>query len=344
MRRTILLACLSIACSTPMSPGDAASSSPDAMSPTDGGALRDATASDAVVPVDDGAISVGWRTEAPLPAPIQEICGATHGGRLWIAGGLDDGARVVAEVHVLDPATGEWADGPALPAPRHHAMMVSSGPDLFVLGGMETLSFEPLDTAWVLRAGATEWAEIAPLPEDRGAGAAGFAAGVVVIAGGNGRGGLAPTTLRYDPAGDTWTTGAAIPEPREHTSAFVHEGELWVVAGRRNSLSSNRSDVEIYDPLADTWRIGPPIPTARGGHGVAILDGLAYAIGGEQPDRALDSVERLDVTTGIWSAITPVPTPHHGHVVLAAAGRIWAIGGGDAPTFAAIDVVESFAP
>lgn len=339
-RLIVLSMCaLAIACEDP---GPSAS--------TDAGSLDAVViASDAPTTTSDAAHDSGrddgWRVDPALPEPIQEICGAVHDGRLWIAGGLDAAARVVDDVRVYDPATGAWSDGPSLPAPRHHAMMVSDGPDLYVLGGMLTLAFEPLDTAWVLREGSSSWEEIARMPEDRGAGAAGVVAGRIVVAAGNSsRGGLASTTLVYDPSAAAWSIGRPIPTEREHTSAFVHDGELFVVAGRLNSLSTNRTEVDAYDPVADRWRAVAPIPTARGGHGVAVLDGLAYAVGGEQPDRALDSVEVLDLDTETWATGVPVPTPRHGHVLLAAAGRLWVVAGGDRPTFAAVDVLESFAP
>lgn len=305
-------------------------------------ALTDASVTDA--PIEpDAAATAGWRTEPPLPEAIQEITGAVHDGRLWIAGGIDSAGAISSAVRIFDPATSTWSEGPELPAPRHHAMLVSTGDALFLLGGMETLRFDPLDTAWTLRGGA--WEPIAALPEARGAGAAAFVAERIVIAGGNsGRGGLASSTLRYDPLRDVWSTGADIPTQREHVAGFAHDGELWIVAGRLNSLDRNLAVVEIYDPSTDAWRAGPPIPTARGGHGIAVLAGIAYATGGEQPDRALDSVEALDPAAGTWTSVDPLPTPRHGHVALAAAGRIWIVGGGDRPTFAAVDGVESFAP
>lgn len=296
-------------------------------------------------PVDGGPAS-DWRREADLPEPIQEICGAVHEGRLWIAGGIEGDLGVSAAVRIFDPATGTWSDGPALPEPRHHAMLVSTGPDLWLLGGMRTLRFEPLDTVFVLRAGASSWEMGPSLPELRAAAAAGFVAGRIVIAGGNSEAGrLATTTLVLDVAAETWSTAAGMPVAREHTAGFVTETELWVVAGRMNSLDSNTADVAAYDPATDTWRSAPPLLHARGGHGVALLDGVAHAMGGEEPGAALTSVERLDVATGTaWEMAPPTVFPHHGHVALAAAGRIWVIGGGDAPSLAAIDVVESYSP
>ncbi|MCZ7679616.1 MAG: hypothetical protein M5U28_12980 [Sandaracinaceae bacterium] len=121
-------------------------------------------------------------------------------------------------------------------------------------------------------------------------------------------GSLAADTLVYEPASDTWRTGAPIPTPREHLAGVEVDGELWALAGRRNSLSSNTNVVEIYDPIADAWREGPAMPSARGGFDAAILAGAIYAVGGEQLDRALDSVDRFEVEAGAWSAAPPVPT------------------------------------
>ncbi|RZO54904.1 MAG: protein kinase, partial [Sandaracinaceae bacterium] len=279
-----------------------------------------------------------------LPVAIQEIAVEAHDGRIHVAGGIVEGA-VVDTLHVFDPGAGVWSEGPTLPAPRHHMSLVSHACDLYALGGMETLSFAPLDTAWVLRAGADAWTDIAPLPVDRGAAAADAVGDVIVMVGGNeSRGGLAQRTLVYDPARDAWRFGAPIPTEREHLAAVTVGAELFVLAGRRNSLSTNRTELEIYDPTADTWRSGPALPTARGGFDAALLDGVLYAVGGEQPDRALDSVDAFDVAAGTWSAAPPVPTPRHGHGVVALDGRIWVVGGADEPIFAAVDALESYAP
>ncbi len=313
----------------------------------DGGALGDAGAvADGGTAADDAGLRPDgtWRTEASLPAPFQEISVVVHQGAIWLVGGFRGGTPV-GEVWRYLPQSGSWEPGPALPAPRHHLSVVPFGDDLYAFGGYETLRFEPLDTAWVLRDGASTWTPVAPLPDDRGATAADRVGDVIVLAGGNGRRNtLAQRTLVYAPAEDRWSFGAPIPTPREHLAAEAHDGELWVLAGRENSLSSNRTEVEIYDPEADAWRPGPASPTPRGGFDVAVLDGFLYAVGGETPRRALDEVDRLRLATGVWEVVPPVPTPRHGHGVVAFEGRVWVVGGGDEPTFAAVAVVESFAP
>lgn len=307
------------------------------------GASVDAALVDAA-PVDAGD-GTGWRDEAATPVRIQEIAVEAHAGRIWVAGGFDARATVVATVRTYDPATRTWSTGPDLPAPRHHLVLVSHGGDLYALGGMQTVAFEPLDTAWVLRAGADAWAPIAPLLRDRGAAAAGSVGDVIVVVGGNETsGGLASETLIYDPARDAWSLGAPIPTPREHLAAVAVDAELYVLAGRRNSLGSARADLEIYDPVADTWRAGPELPYPRGGFDADLLEGAIYVVGGEEPMNVLRTVDRLDLATATWGPAPDTRVPHHGHGIAALDGRLYVIAGASTPAFGAIDAVESYAP
>ncbi len=344
-----MLSLVLLACGDPsVTPDAGPEPGPDAAAAPDAGAvdagMADAGMADAGM-VDAGPAAAGWRDEAAVPVRIQEIAVEAHAGRVWIAGGFDGRGAVVPTVRIYDPATRAWSEGPDLPAPRHHMVLVSHGGDLYALGGMQTAAFEPLDTAWVLRDGSDAWAPIAPLLRDRGAMAADAVGDVIVLVGGNeSRGGLASETLIYAPARDAWSLGAPIPTAREHLSAVAVDGELYVLAGRRNSLGSTRAELEIYDPVADTWRDGPALPYPRGGFDAALLDGSIYAVGGEEPAQVLTTVDRLDVALGTWSAAPPTRVPHHGHGVAALGGRIYVVAGASTPAFGAIDVVESYAP
>lgn len=314
----------------------------------DSAAGGDGASSDGGASVDagsDGGASAGtWASYAPLAATAQELASDVIDGRIYVAGGFESASRVVDTLRIYDPTTDAWSEGPALPTTRHHAGLVALGGDLYLIGGMVGVGFTAVDTCFVLRAGATTWEPIASLPVPRAAAAAGAIDGRIVVAAGQGGGSLLEPALVYDPAMDAWTEGAAIPTPREHVAGFVHAGELWVLGGRRLTLSTNTDVVEIYDPATDAWRTGPAMPTEHGGFGAAVLDGAAYVVGGEQPDRALDTVEALDLARGTWTTLTPVPTPRHGHAVAAAAGRVWVIGGADVPIFGAVDVVEAYTP
>ena len=317
----------------------------------------DASAQDGAVPRDGGAndscerpctAKTPWRCEACLPVRTQEIAAIAHGGEIWVAGGFAPNAT--GAVHVFGGASGSWRPGPPLPAPRHHMMLASMDGDLYAVGGMETLAFDPVDTAWVLRDGEDEWRTIAPLPHRRAAGVIGAVDGRLVVAAGHtdGADGLEEgrRTLIYDPADDAWTDGALIPTAREHATGFVHDGALWVLGGRFLALEPTSPVVEIYDLDADEWRAGPSLQTGHGGFAATTLNGFAYVSGGELRRDVLVRVEVLDLARDAarWTDGPPLPTPRHGHGMVGLGDRIYAIGGADEPGFGAIDEVESFAP
>jgi len=137
---------------------------------------------------------------------------------------------------------------------------------------------------------------------------------------------------------------ASILTQREHLTGFVHAGELWTVGGRVWAQVNNLAAVEAYDLASDSWRASAALPTPRGGLGADVLDGRAYAMGGETTTEALDVVEVFDVSTETWSSAPAMPTRRHGHAVVAASGRLYAIAGGNVPNFGPHAVVESFRP
>jgi N-acetylneuraminic acid mutarotase len=67
--------------------------------------------------------------------------------------------------------------------------------------------------------------------------------------------------------------------------------------------------VECFDPSTGQWSAVAAMSTARGGHGVAVVDGKVYAVGGMNADEdPLSSVECFDPSTGQWSVVAPMST------------------------------------
>ena len=139
-------------------------------------------------PTPSGA---GWQPGPEAPVSLIEQATAVHDGRIWIAGGLTAGGEAVDSVYVLDPATGEWTDGPALPERVHHSALVSDGTDLWLLGGYVGDAFDaPTDAVWRLPGGdrPATWEAGPALPEPRAAGAAVWDGTRLVYGGGVGPG------------------------------------------------------------------------------------------------------------------------------------------------------------
>jgi len=72
------------------------------------------------------------------------------------------------------------------------------------------------------------------------------------------------------------------------------QGMFYAVGGRNNSPgSSYDSDwVDRYNPVMDQWRPCSPMSVPRNRVGVAVMDGLLYAVGGSAGIEYHSSVER----------------------------------------------------
>ena len=65
----------------------------------------------------------------------------------------------------------------------------------------------------------------------------------------------------------------------------------------------------------------------RSEHGVAVLDGKLYAVGGFGDDGGLSSVEQYDPATNAWEAVASMVTPRENHAVAVLDGKLYAVGG-----------------
>jgi N-acetylneuraminic acid mutarotase len=136
---------------------------------------------------------------------------------------------------------------------------------------------------------------------------------LLYVVGGQGETGR---VLIYDPARDTWSTGAEMPMPRHHLAAVVVDGRIWAIGGRVGTRIQDR--VDIYDPTTDTWSAGPPLPEATSAASEGVLGSVIVISGGEAPGdngRLVDDHWQLDTAAGAdarWRPLAPPPLAVHG--------------------------------
>lgn len=61
--------------------------------------------------------------------------------------------------------------------------------------------------------------------------------------------------------------------------------------------------VEVFDPIANRWEKCHPMTTARSRVGVAVVNGLLYAIGGYDGQLRLSTVEVYNPETDTWTRV-----------------------------------------
>ena len=246
---------------------------------------------------------------------------------LWerVEGGLDKVLGARRQLAELETARADLLE------PRHHLMAASYGGKVYVFGGASSLiDWRAQSKAWAYDPAADSWAEVAPMPEPRLAGAALTLGDYIYIVGGTAG---SNALLRYDPARDQWTKLASLSESREHTAAAALDGKIYAIGGRWSGKGELTS-VEVYDPDRDSWMSGPSLQTARGGFASLTANGKIYALGGEVltgANQALTSVEVLDLEKGAWKPGPSLPLPLHGVPAVSVEDVIYVLGGADRP-------------
>jgi len=305
-----------------------------------------------------------WEPRASLPWVAQEIYGAVVGDRLFIAGGLvgrGEGPRgVLDRTAIYDARRDAWAEGPRLPAPTHHPMVVAAQGRVFVLGGFrEAAGGQWSAVADVLALDGDRWTTAGRMPAPQSE-TVGFADGARIhLVTGRTPGGTANAQWTdqvdvdahrvFDTRSGAWSAARPAPTPRNSAAGAVIDGRLYLVGGRTVS-GGNMARLDRYDPRSDQWEALRPMPQGAGGLGAAALGGRLYAFGGEWfgPNRAggvYPETWRYDPATDAWSAVAPMRTPRHGLVGAAVRGQVLAVGGAERVSSGMTSaVVEAFVP
>ncbi|MEM9759867.1 MAG: kelch repeat-containing protein [Pseudomonadota bacterium] len=290
----------------------------------------------------------GWSRRAALPLQTQELYPAVHGNRLWVAGGitpLPSGLSFSDGTWSYDPVADQWDAGPVLPEERHHAAMVSTGEQLYIVGGFHGTASAPwqmLDSVLVLREDRWEAASTMPQPQAEGV-LAHRGDGIVHLVTGQSRRGTANAARsdhievdahwRWDTGANRWDRAAPIPTPRNSaTGGWI--GDLLIVAGGRTA-EGNLDTTEIYDGKEDRWRTLAPMPLPQAGTGSVIIDDSLVVFGGEifQPEaRVFPNVWRYLLSEDRWIALPALPTPRHGIGAGLIGRTAFVVGGATSPS------------
>lgn len=265
-----------------------------------------------------------WTRAARMAEARQEVCAASIGSRIYVAGGIRVNITTADTVEVYDSVTNQWSFLAPLPHAVNHCMAAAVGNRVYVMGGSlasgdataATFEYNPQVDAWTPKAS---------MPTARSAGMAAVAGGRIYVAGGT-PGGSALEV--YDPATNQWAVLPAMPTPRNHLAGGVIAGRLFAVGGRP---PLTLDVLEAFDFAAGTWSTLTPMPTGRSGHAAAVVGKCLYTFGGEgnpnDPNGVFAENEVYDPDTDTWDSLTPMPAPRHGLGAAAIGTRIFLPGG-----------------
>jgi len=226
----------------------------------------------------------------------------------------------------------QWTSAPDMGDSRAQAVVVNDENGLvYVMGGVNTMSgggYRDVPYASSYNPYTGVWTDLAPMITGvRGAaGAFGQDGRVYVIGGWNeSAGGPIDTTQIYDPASNTWSTGAAIPLGSWEAKAVAIQEDTIVVAGGEDAVGA----VYLYDIGDDAWSTGATMPVAMLA-GVFVTDGYySYYIGGVDSSYTAQSSVFVYYYWDSWGSRADLPVTIAAEAAaLGADGFIYVFGGG----------------
>lgn len=199
-----------------------------------------------------------WTSSSPAPRPLQLPGVVHHQGKLYVAGGMDDGPT--NELFVHDLATSTWSQGPSLPVFSYGSAAGIHDGKMFVVSGTSGQSLVVYDIA------ASSWSIGPPPPVAYRIGGHAQAGAHLYLVGG-----LNSTTCtasrRLDMATVTWSLGP-VWTPARGDFALVAAGTKLVALGGRvwneSAPSAERNELELATWPAGAWvRRLPDLPSPR---------------------------------------------------------------------------------
>jgi N-acetylneuraminic acid mutarotase len=215
-----------------------------------------------------------WATKAPMPTPRSNFGIAVYQNKVYCIGGsTTEGATGANEVY--DSETDTWENKAPMPTAKFGLDANVVDGKIYLIEG-DTNGIFALSQVYDIAADTWSTKSMkAYLP----LGFNGYASVVldnrIYFIGSN-------NTQIYDPSTEKWSYGAPIPwylggSAAATTGVFAPK-RVYVMGG---GGVLPYPDNYVYDPEADVWDRVADMPTARGNVGIAVVDDVLYAIGGD---------------------------------------------------------------
>lgn len=305
-----------------------------------GDALQSGLVASFATAADDGTSPrATWVELAPMATSRDCFGVAAVSGLLYAIGGRHENVGDVASVEAYDPATNRWSARSPMPVANGIFGTGVVHGIVYVVGGDRRNRLFAYDPA------TDTWSEKAPMPTPRWDLSVAVVGDLLYAIGGAQTASpwaTLSTVEVYDPASDSWSTRAAMPNRRQGAVAVAAGGRILVIGGYavESSISTDLSmgtGVDVYDPAADRWSEAAVTLTPRVYPLAAVLNDVAYVMGGVRfstefgSGTRYTSVDVLDPTKTASVPGPPLPRHHECGGAAAIGNTIYAVGGGDAP-------------
>jgi N-acetylneuraminic acid mutarotase len=178
------------------------------------------------------------------------------------------------------------------------------------------------------------WQKMAPMPTARTGFEVGVVNGKIYAIGGQVLSGATGVNEMYDPATNTWTTKAPMPQAG---SPSVNSGDGAAVYGGKIYCFSNGLN-QVYDPATDSWDSKTPCPICSNyewtSASACVVNDKIYVLGGFNTVSIVqwsisDLTEMYDPVNDSWTSMAAMPVAMCNSVSTVLENKIYLTGSGD---------------
>jgi hypothetical protein len=241
---------------------------------------------------------------------------------------------------LYSPGSDTWTEADSLNKPRKSPATVGlRDGSAMVIGGINSDDY-PFSSTKIFSTATGGWSDGPLLDRARGQPlAATLDDGRILVADFAGD----TTSEVYDPRTSDWSRAASLPETADIWQMVAltgHPDDLVLATGYDHTDSEPQPAAYLYDPTRDEWGAVDAPSTFFDFELVALPDGDALAIGGQEGgelaggDAVRAQVDRLDPDTGRWTPVAPMSTPRlRPQVAVLQDGRVVVTGGASGGDF-----------
>ncbi|MEZ4513927.1 MAG: S8 family serine peptidase [Chloroflexota bacterium] len=251
-------------------------------------------------------------------APVQRVNGSFSPGLLLSASSSQRPATTPTA-----PTDAPWETITPFPAPTMDNTAAAFDGRVYVVGGVDFNSGQPLDQLNIYDPDSGSWEAGASMVQPRVKPSAAFVGDQLYVVGGWDLSGTPQAQLEiYDPASDSWQLGAPMPTPVAGAPAVALGDQLYVIGGCINGECATTSTVYRYDPAGNSWETVAPYPISVSWQSCGAIDGQLYCAGGVEGFGESNHTYRYDPASDSWERLADMVQTQWGSAFTSANGKL----------------------
>lgn len=270
------------------------------------------------------AASATWT----LPVPLSRSVVLPLNSQLGVFGGTTTGAAASKTIYQIDPETGTATNVGTMPTPVHDAAGAVIGSSYYIFGGGSTADTTAVQQFSFSTATHLTGAVVANLPAKRADLVSVTANGQIYLVGGfDGKAWLSSVLNTTD--GMSFQTAAQLVPPVRFAAVAGLNSMLYVIGGELSPNAADATAVQAINLQSGTASALSPLAAGLSHAAAVTLNNTIYVFGGRSGGHAIDTISRLNPTTGQLLTIGHLPAPRSNMGVAMMGQTAYLLGGED---------------